>query len=68
VHYSEASRLVLLDIKALGYVRCHEPQGSGYYMHKQYRQSSLVPFPLGHSALASQDYSPEKLWKIREGE
>ncbi len=28
---------------ALGYVRCHEPQGSSYSMHKQYRQSSLVP-------------------------
>ena len=28
---------------ALGYVRCHEPQGSGYSRQKQYRQSSLVP-------------------------
>jgi hypothetical protein len=33
----------VIQKKALGYVRCHEPQGSGYYMHKQYRQSSLVP-------------------------
>jgi hypothetical protein len=50
-------------VKALRYVRCHEPQGSGYYMHKQYRQSSLVPFPLGNSALAYQDYPPENYVK-----
>ena len=42
LQYDRVSLFFSLNM-ALRYVRCHEPQESGYSMQKQYRQSSLVP-------------------------